>query len=65
MTSDRLDKMADDVQYIRTRLDQHITRQHARDLDMEGRLKEIEVRSGLWGLVAGLLSGIGIHLARR
>ena len=62
MTDDRLNQMADDVRYIRSRLDQHITAQAERDRKVVDRISAVEVKSGLWGLLGGLLSGVGIHL---
>lgn len=62
MTDDRMNQMADDVRYIRTRLDQHITAQAERDRSVGERISAVEVKSGLWGLLGGLLSGVGIHL---
>lgn len=62
MTDDRFSQVADDVRYIRARLDQHITAQAERDREASDRISAVEVKSGLWGLVGGLLSGVGIHL---
>jgi hypothetical protein len=61
MTNDRLSQMADDVSYIRARVDQHIA-EHAKDrVLIENRLTSVEVRSGFWGILGGLLGTVGLH----
>lgn len=65
MTTDkRIEDMAADVAYIRARLDQHIQSAGADRVQIEQRLTSVEVRSGFWGLIGGLLSGAGIHWSK-
>jgi hypothetical protein len=56
-----MDSIASDVKYIRARLDLHIDN-HAKDAkDIEGRLTKVEVKSGLWGALGGILTALGLH----
>lgn len=64
-TDNEIKAIAGDVAYIRARLDQHIQASGKDRVELESRLTTLEVRSGLWGLIGGLISGVGIHLSRR
>lgn len=62
MSPEQLASLTDDVRYIRERVDDHGQQLADLRVSVEHRLTRVEVKSGIWGLLGGLLSGLGIHL---
>lgn len=65
MAHDRIEQMAEDMRYVRGRVDElhGILGDHR--VDVEGRVSRLETKAGLWGVLGGLLGTIILHLKGR
>lgn len=57
MTDDRMNALADDVAYIRTRVDTLGGEVGDLRVSVENRVSKLEVKAGIFGLLGGLLAG--------
>lgn len=60
MTDDRFDQFADDIRYIRGRVDQHGDELKEFRVSVEQRMTRVEMKAGLVSLIAGALAALGV-----
>lgn len=64
MSPEQLSVLNDNVQYIRDKVDEVQKTQTEFRISVEHRLTSVEIKSGLWGALSGILSTFGIHWAK-
>lgn len=62
---DRMEQMAKNVEHIRDRVDDLSGNFSDHRVEVERRLSTLEVKSGVWGILGGMLSGVALHLKGR